>query len=203
MEKIVKFKNTDTAEKVRQHLYRVDRDGDRLIFSNFLKEQPAFELAVALEGLTRADYFYVSDVCIPPLTTGIRSRMFGAPEILLQFKLQLSDKSRKAFSLAVLSDFIVPSLEGWDEFPLEINISFARMFREIQATNLLDSQGQICSFAIASNLERACLQIERDSCQHLSAPKGYNLIVQGANQSQLIRLNLTDIVLSINRETYE
>jgi hypothetical protein len=57
--KIVKFDSPEIAQKVEAHLPYVKVEGDRLIFSKF--DKPAFELAVALEGLDKTVYSFIEN----------------------------------------------------------------------------------------------------------------------------------------------
>ncbi|MEG3880506.1 hypothetical protein QT972_24385 [Microcoleus sp. herbarium7] len=52
--KAIKFRSPEIAEKVHAHLYDVTRDGNKLFFTKF--DQMAFNLAINLENLSRADY---------------------------------------------------------------------------------------------------------------------------------------------------
>jgi hypothetical protein len=204
VKRIVKFNSCEAASKVEQHLYHVVQDLDQLKFSEF--DEAAFKAAVGLEGLTRADYSYVSDTVMPRIGIGLAPRMFGRPRITLDFTLEAPENHYHPFTLNVLPDIIAMSSEGYDEFPLAIDGGLLHLIRILLITLTRNSEASNKTIAIATSLERACLRIETQRSPLTSfriAPIRYFLVICGAGDSQTLALNLTDVVLNVNRSIYE
>lgn len=203
MKQTVRFKNNpDAANRVAQHLYHVVQDGEQLIFSEF--DEIAFKAAVALEGLARVDYRYVSDNPIPPppVTTSITFSAFGRPRISLDLTLELPERHYHVLSLNVLSDVVVMS-DVYGEFSLAIDIQFWYLIRILKRTIRYEDVEQQQTFtAITANLERARMQIRHQPSVRNAATCG-NLTLYGqGNQSQSILLNLLDVSLNVNRSIF-
>lgn len=203
MQKIVKFKSVNAADRVQQHLYRVTKDVDRLIFSNFGKDKEAFELAVALEGLTLADYSYVQDTSSIDSVryTGFTPRRFRQATAFVGFTLEAPENQYSSFRLNVIHDAEVGviSSNGCYTLPLKLDDTLAYFLQKIQLLAHLTGEVRNTISTIASNLESAHLQFNRSP-----TVGDLSLVIYGAGSSQTIGLDvLTDFVYTVEREMYE
>lgn len=203
MKRAIRFKdNPDAASRVLQHLYHVVQDGETLIFSEF--DEAAFRVAVALEGLGRIDYRYVSDNPIPPAPTGIALRAFGRPRISLDLTLEVPENHYHALSLNVLPGSSLMPSDGYSEFPLVIDFPFSHLIRILRRTMYYESAEQKQAFTdITTNLESACIQIHNHAYSHRESACVGNLTLSGSNQSQSILLNLFGVSFNINHPILE
>ena len=155
IEKIVKFSSPEIAGNVAQHLYGVELDGDRLIFSKFDKQ--AFNLAVGLTGLDNAAYSFIDK----------NGRAYSNPDsallvlaVELEFRRPSYSDSMPFFyleySFDLLIDRVIEQSPDFDDFSLVVNAQLL----EFALTLERETSSVIQDYV--STIESASLRLCRD-----------------------------------------
>jgi hypothetical protein len=210
--KVIKFRSPEIAEKIHAHLYGATIDGDKLFFTKF--DQMAFNLAINLEDLSRADYAVFGtegDRNGPWISrpSHISSHQTDSPWLHGQdHRLHRQDHPQSQTTLEVALTVGIPNendgmgvigvhrygllvdptfliVDGFNEIPLIVNRELVRFADIVQRAHVENTTDIVSVIAVAY-------------CQvdDFRNPSQYHLLVAGDGRSQTIRFYPSSVLLN-------